>query len=182
MRKGLGNWTKPVLSADEARRVGSLADAQPLTPWPIGMAESNVHVGRLPLSEETRWLYERMMGIARALNTDLYGFDLYGLEAMHYMRYTATERPAVNNYWHMDIGLEKSNEPQRKLSLVLQLSHPDEYDGGDLVIQQANEPFIVPKGIGMLHAFPAWMLHRVTPVTRGARRTIPFWAIGPDFR
>ncbi len=181
--KGPAFWNKLVLNDEEVQRVVALADAGELRAWPIGSVESNIHTGKILLTADTAWLYNRLTEIVRVVNRDQFGFDLYGLEAFGYMRYDATRATATNNYWHMDIDIRASLEPQRKLSCVLQLSDPSEYDGGDLVFQRGNEPeLLVKKARGMMYCFPAYMLHRVTPVTRGVRRTIPFWAIGPDFR
>jgi PKHD-type hydroxylase len=79
----------------------------------------------------------------------------------------------------MDIGAE--NECTRKLSLVVQLSSPDEYEGGGLEIMASSEPVQVTKEKGLICAFPSFILHRVTPVTKGTRRTLVIWIAGPDF-
>jgi PKHD-type hydroxylase len=72
--------------------------------------------------------------------------------------------------------------PPRKLSVVLQLSDPSEYEGGDLEIMNCSEPTQVKKEKGLVTAFPSFMLHRVTPVTKGIRRTLVVWLTGPRFR
>jgi PKHD-type hydroxylase len=44
------------------------------------------------------------------------------------------------------------------------------------------EPTTVDKGLGKVVLFPSFMLHRVTPVTKGIRRSLVVWVTGPAFK
>jgi PKHD-type hydroxylase len=61
------------------------------------------------------------------------------------------------------------------LSATLFLSAPEEYDGGELVIDDVYGAHSVKLPAGDLILYPATSLHRVTPVTRGARLASIFW-------
>lgn len=61
------------------------------------------------------------------------------------------------------------------LSATLFLSEPDDYDGGELVIEEMYGPQSVKLPAGDLVLYPSKSLHRVTPVTRGARVSGFFW-------
>ena len=61
------------------------------------------------------------------------------------------------------------------LSVTLFLSEPDEYDGGELVIEDFYGSHEVKLPAGDLVLYPASSLHMVTPVTRGARVASFFW-------
>ena len=61
------------------------------------------------------------------------------------------------------------------LSATLFLCEPDEYDGGELVIQDTYGTHSVKLPAGHLVLYPGTSLHRVTPVTRGARIASFFW-------
>ena len=61
------------------------------------------------------------------------------------------------------------------VSATLFLSEPDEYDGGDLVVEDLYGTHAVKLPAGHLVLYPASSLHRVTPVTRGARIAAFFW-------
>lgn len=61
------------------------------------------------------------------------------------------------------------------LSATLFLSEPGDYDGGELVIEDAYGPQTVKLPAGDLVLYPSRSLHRVTPVTRGARVSSFFW-------
>ena len=66
--------------------------------------------------------------------------------------------------------------------MVLQLSDPLEYVGGDLQIFTSPEPTSVDKEKGLIAAFPSYVLHKVTPVTQGTRKTLVVWVCGPSFK
>ncbi len=61
------------------------------------------------------------------------------------------------------------------LSATLFLSEPTDYDGGELLIEDAYGPQTVKLPAGDLVLYPSRSLHRVTPVTRGARVSSFFW-------
>lgn len=61
------------------------------------------------------------------------------------------------------------------LSATLFLSEPDDYDGGELIIEEMYGPQSVKLPAGDLVLYPSKSLHSVTPVTRGARVSSFFW-------
>ena len=61
------------------------------------------------------------------------------------------------------------------LSCTLFLSEPGDYDGGELIIEEIYGPQTVKLPAGDLVLYPSKSLHRVTPVTRGARVASFFW-------
>lgn len=128
---------------------------------------------------DTGWIYDRMAFVARQLNAKFYNFDLYGfLEDMQYTIYHGEDNGHYT--WHIDMS--DSAPAARKLSLVLQLSDPSEYEGGDLQVLSAPEPQTIDRKKGLIAGFPSWALHRVTPVTKGIRHTLVVWVCGPSFK
>jgi PKHD-type hydroxylase len=61
------------------------------------------------------------------------------------------------------------------LSATLFLADPDEYDGGELVVEDTYGVHSVKLPSGHLVLYPASSLHHVTPVTRGTRLASFFW-------
>jgi PKHD-type hydroxylase len=61
------------------------------------------------------------------------------------------------------------------LSATLFFAEPDEYDGGELVVEDTYGSKSVKLPAGHMILYPATSLHRVTPVTRGARLSSFFW-------
>jgi PKHD-type hydroxylase len=135
--------------------------------------------GWISLNDETAFLYEKLGYIARHLNGQFFDFDIWGFSED--LQYTIYDSSNAHYTWHVDHGGNVGISP-RKLSLVLQLSDPHEYDGGDLEILASSEPTKITKQKGLVAAFPSYVLHRVTPVTRGVRKTIVVWLTGPRFK
>jgi PKHD-type hydroxylase len=133
----------------------------------------------IEMNQDTEWIYDKLAYIARQLNGEYYNFDLHGF--WEHLQYTVYEGDEKGHYdWHIDAG--PNDECPRKLSIVLQLSDPSEYEGGELQIMTNKDAITIEKKKGFLVAFPSYQLHRVTPVTSGVRRTLVVWATGPAFR
>jgi PKHD-type hydroxylase len=129
-------------------------------------------------SPETKWIYDRMQSVIRMLNDKIWQFDITGFsEDFQYTIYQGSEGGHYD--WHVDQGdLAK----RRKLSLSLQLTDPCLYEGCELQLHAANQIEGAPKTRGTLIAFPSYVLHRVTPITRGVRKSLVVWTTGPKFR
>jgi PKHD-type hydroxylase len=60
------------------------------------------------------------------------------------------------------------------------MSEPEEYDGGELRLYPQGLNYVtMPKQRGMAVVFRSHIVHEVTPVTRGKRRSLVIWASGP---
>lgn len=81
--------------------------------------------------------------------------------------------------YHIDNAIRQvRNSPERvrtDVSSTLFFSDPDSYDGGELVIQDTYGTHRVKFAAGDLVLYPATSLHKVEPVTRGARIASFFW-------
>lgn len=138
-------------------------------------------VAFLQPSDDTMWFFDRMAYVARQLNGQFYKFDLYGFsEGMQYTIYNSENEDHYS--WHTDAGPDHSIMPPRKFSLVLQLSDSKDYEGGDLQLYVSSEPTTVVKQRGLIAGFPSYVLHRVTPVTSGIRKSLVVWTCGPSFK
>jgi PKHD-type hydroxylase len=134
-------------------------------------------VSWLSNTPETRWVFEKLGFIASRLNANHFGFDLTGFgESLQLTHYDQSENGMYG--WHQDYNAGVS----RKLSLVLQLSDPSEYEGGNLQLKTESEPLTVKKQRGLVIAFPSYVLHQVTPVIQGNRQSLVAWVSGPQFK
>ena len=82
----------------------------------------------------------------------------------------------------MDCGFNVENTMTRKLSCVMLLNDPSEYEGGDFEVMTNNQPLKIEFIKGRLIVFPSYILHRVTPIKSGVRRTLVNWISGPHFK
>jgi PKHD-type hydroxylase len=90
-------------------------------------------------------------------------------------RYAVGERHTA----HQDLHAGAAG---RKLAGVVQLSEPDDYAGGHLVMSFAHHRVPMPRARGTLVAFPGWTVHEVTPITRGVRWSLCVNGFGPRLR
>jgi predicted 2-oxoglutarate/Fe(II)-dependent dioxygenase YbiX len=128
--------------------------------------------------QKNLWLYERLWQAACEANQNFFGVEITGMqEKVQLARYDATERGFYT--WHTDFA---DLAPKRKLSMSVQLSSPEDYDGGDLELYFRDPPYQGDKSRGALIVFPSFLLHRVTPVTRGTRWSLVIWVSGPRWR
>jgi PKHD-type hydroxylase len=136
-------------------------------------------VHRAPESED---IYLRMEAIVLRLNAEHFRAELSGLSTMQYAVYRESESGYFD--WHSDYGRDRGDPGQepRKLTLSLQLSDGSSYDGCDLEARAAYPLDVAPRERGTLVAFRATVLHRVTPITRGVRKSLVAWATGPEYR
>jgi len=128
-------------------------------------------------SDETYWIFERLAGAAIDINKNHFQFELSGFsEGLQFTEYVA---PVGKYGWHAD---NSPNQVIRKLTLVAQLSDPNDYDGGLLQINPAGNEETPDLSRGQVVAFPSHVLHQVTPVTAGSRYSLVVWATGPRFK
>lgn len=131
--------------------------------------------------ETTEWIWDRMAYIMRDVCSHWYGYNLTGyMDAIQYSEYHTDTGTNGHYDWHTD-SLGDNVDLQRKLSMSILLSDPSEYEGGELQLMMGKNPTLCEqeKGIGII--FPSFRLHRVTPVTRGVRKSLVLWASGPSF-
>jgi len=91
-------------------------------------------------------------------------------------RYDASEGHAFGE--HVDNAIRYLPDGGRirtDLSATLFLSQPDEYDGGELVVEDRYGTHEIKLPAGDMIVYPASSLHRVEPVTRGTRFAAFFW-------
>lgn len=174
---------------EELNRIEEIANCREKNDGQVGGADSGIKDPNIRTSEvswieyanDSEWLYSRLAYIVNQLNGQFYKFDLYGFS--EHFQYTVYRGENSSHYdWHIDSGMDNGKLSPRKLSLVLQLSDPEEYDGGELEIMIGKNPTRVTKQKGLIAVFPSFRVHRVTPVTRGIRKSLVVWITGPSFR
>ena len=125
-----------------------------------------------------------------ALNQKFYNFKLDGYDSVQLAEY----REGCFYDEHLDMFLGEptevlsgsKNDPllfgTRKLSGVILLSKPTEFEGGEFKMNLGyDETEEVELEQGMLVLFPSFFLHQITTVTKGRRRSLVFWINGPKF-
>jgi len=150
----------------------------------VGVNDSSIRrsgLHWLPNNNETQWVFETLGHVVSSLNAQFFGFDLTGFgEQIQLTNYDGSEQGMYG--WHVDMG-PHTTSPCRKLSIVVQLSDPVDYEGGVLELQPSGKDVVkMRKQRGLVVAFPSWTLHQVTPVTQGNRQSLVAWISGPPFK
>jgi PKHD-type hydroxylase len=152
----------------------------------------------------SHWMGGLMWHYIEKTNRENYLYDLIGFEGetLQYSEY----REGEYYTWHVDAGLpacsqqaslgvggcdqvrahEKNllnSELVRKLSFSLQLSSPEEYEGGQLqFLGDEGNSFFAPKQKGTVVIFDSRTRHRVRKVTKGVRKSLVGWVLGPRWK
>jgi PKHD-type hydroxylase len=129
-------------------------------------------------SPKTEWLYDKLMDLAVIANKELWNFDLVSM--VDSIQYTEYHEGGGHYGYHLDIGAGSAS--LRKVSIVVQLSDPADYDGGQFEVLRGMNPEPLPNTQGAVLLFPSYVMHRVTPVTRGTRRSLVIWVGGSHYR
>jgi len=126
---------------------------------------------------ENDWIYNKLASLAIKTNNERYWFDLLGFhQELQLTKYSKGDFFD----WHLDFGSGEISA--RKLSMTIQLSDPDDYEGGDLQFMMNQKVVNAPREKGTIIIFPSFVMHRVTPITKGVRQSIVGWVSGPPYR
>lgn len=177
------NWAylDNCLNKEQCNKVISLGESLlPETATTMSGSNSNIRDSKvswiLP-SQESEWLFRHMTDVVNFFNDKFFRFDLDGFgEGFQFTKYEAPHGQYVP---HIDKAFGKII---RKLSIVVQLSNPNDYEGGSLGIHLSEKPIFVKKTQGYCVCFPSHILHGVQPVTRGTRYSLVAWITGPEFK
>jgi PKHD-type hydroxylase len=147
----------------------------------VDAGKRTTDISWLTCTPETVQLWHKISNVVAEVNRSFFHFDLTGCyEPMQLGIYK--EDDGGHYDWHTDSSMTDSKVP-RKLSMTLLLSDPSEFEGGNLEIKpHSDEPIKLEMVKGRAWFFPSYVLHRVTPVTKGIRRSLVLWVGGPAFK
>jgi len=127
--------------------------------------------------DDMDWVFRKVTDITLNLNERFFKFDIFGLnEGFQFTNYIA---PSGRYGKHVDRDI---NMPVRKLSISIQLTDPEEYEGGDFYLSNDDKETLMDKTQGTLIMFPSYVLHEVMPVTKGTRNSLVTWVTGKQFK
>tara|TARA_R100001129_G_scaffold186639_2_gene179491 strand:- start:935 stop:1573 length:639 start_codon:yes stop_codon:yes gene_type:complete len=140
-----------------------------------------------------QWVYDEIFPYIRTANVNSgWNFQWDWAESCQFTKYK------LNQYygWHQDswdkIYTDKKNQNLngkiRKLSVTVNLTEGDEYEGGNLMFDLSN-PDIKnniltakeAKNKGSVIVFPSFNWHQVSPVTKGTRYSLVIWCCGKPY-
>jgi len=173
---------------DNARGIKGQPDA------PLPEVIRNNTVCWLDQSEDSSWIYDKISNLITELNEQKYHFDIDFLQKIQLTEYTAVNHEAGQFYKsHIDSCIAGWVDSQRKLSMTIQLTPSDKYEGGDLLLFGDKNDMVLDRPnflkniqqrreFGAAIIFPSFLEHEVTPVTKGTRHSLVAWMQGPNWR
>lgn len=129
-------------------------------------------------------LFDLMWRYMRIMNNDWFGYNVTHLPPMQFTEYDASYQGEYKR--HQDIFWLNPSNRHRKVSLVLQLTDPSEYEGGNLNIESlignpTDADRLSMRQRGSVVAFTSYTWHALEPVTAGRRYSLVAWFEGPKF-
>ena len=112
------------------------------------------------------------------MNKKYFEYDLDYISDLQFTVYNGD----TNDFYVKHIDTLYESTGIRKLSFSIQLSHPDNYEGGELQLHYSNTPDIAKKEQGSMTIFTSHSLHEVTPITKGIRYALVGWVVGPKMK
>lgn len=129
------------------------------------------------------YIFDDLWKMALQANNDFFNIHITRLNFIQLAEYDASYQGEYKTH-HDVFWLNNDDFYHRKLSCVIQLSDPNEYDGGDLELVDVStfpeKEDLRQQGTAVF--FPSFFLHRANPVTRGTRYSIAAWFEGPKWR
>ena len=127
--------------------------------------------------DQNRWIFEKIANAVAVANQLHFDYEIagivHGLQLIHY----TSDGDIKGHYdWHIDAG--KGHVSTRKISLTVQLTDPNLYEGGELVVNDHGGIVSAPNEKGAINMFPSYMPHQVTDVTKGERFALVIWIHG----
>ena len=129
------------------------------------------------LSED--WIKNLLWEYILKINSNAFKIKVENNAEVQFTEYRFDENGHYD--WHHDVNWNGQVDIDRKISLTVQLSNENEYDGGDFEFEEleTNANF---KLKGTIIIFPSYLRHRVTPITSGVRKSLVAWFSGPQWR
>ena len=169
-----------------------------------GVVDADIRNARNTWIPTSHWIGGFVWHYVQRANRENFRYDLSNIdgENLQYTVYGEGEHYG----WHNDAGIEtfyiptksgnrgnpeqitqdfinENCEKVRKLSFSLLLSDPEEYEGGNLqLLDEIGKPYIAPRIKGAITLFDSRTKHRVTKVTKGIRKSIVGWTVGPRWK
>ena len=130
----------------------------------------------IELEESYHWIYEKLMFMADEANK-VFSLDITGFTDN--LQFTEYEGAGSKYGYHMDIGPDNWH---RKLSIVVQLSNPNAYTGGELVLNTGGNEIHCPNEWGSVIIFPSILQHEVMRIQSGNRYSLVSWISGAPWK
>jgi PKHD-type hydroxylase len=127
------------------------------------------------------WLFDELWKMGMQANRDWFNFHITNLSYIQLAEYDESYSGEYKK--HHDVFWVNNDNYHRKLTCVIQLTDPSEYEGGDFEMYDLNQypdkETIRQQGTAIF--LPSFIPHAALPVTRGKRYSLAIWFEGPKW-
>lgn len=129
-------------------------------------------------------IYQPIINLIKKINDEVYKFELLDPEPFQITQYDEKNQGFYKPHMDGTYDHVPHGHGVRKLSLSIQLTPPNYYEGGTFEFPDDKEKFVVEDSMdqGTAIFFPSYMKHGVKPVTKGTRYSLVCWVLGPNFQ
>jgi len=186
-----GEWCyfKSYINKNLCEKIISDSMSIPAHDGNLGVSGANVDYSmrksmvRFINSNDTKfsYLFDIIWKTAISANSDFFNIHITKLDFIQVAEYDQTYQGEYKE--HHDVFWVNNSQYHRKLSCIIQLSDPKDYEGGDFVITDTITQLDSEiKEQGSIIYFPSMLRHKANPVTKGTRYSIAAWFEGPEWR
>ena len=135
-----------------------------------------------PQDKNSKFIKDLIWEYAQQANREVFNVDIREIYDIQYTIYEAKDEGHYN--WHFDTFWANPTSWDRKLSVTIQLSDSEEYEGGDFLLDPQYEPPSAAslRKKGTILVFPSPIRHSVQKVTKGTRKSLVAWIEGPKWK
>ena len=138
-----------------------------------GKVDTSVRISKTAFFPSTSWVTGITRNYMQQANDQAWKFEITNPQGPQFTIYDTNEHYG----FHEDQAILA--ESMRKLSLIIQLTDPSAYEGGDFEFANCKPEV---KERGSILVFPSFLTHKVDAVTSGTRYSLVNWFLGPQFR
>lgn len=142
--------------------------------------DETVRSSKVSWLSDQKWIMDLLFDYVDAANKAAFQVNIHKKAEIQFTEYHGTE--GGHYAWHHDIFWNRSDGLDRKLSVTVQLSDPSDYEGGEFSFSETETPDVISSKIkGTVLVFPSYLVHAVSPVSSGLRRSLVAWFEGPKW-
>ena len=176
----------PIFSPAQCEEIIKVGKSMPQEDASIGFNEKKGRKDYKVRRTDISWIpfnrmpemYQTLERWGKRVNNNHFGFDSIQLGEMAQF----TQYSQRHHYdWHADSAFNMKHQPNvRKLTMVTMLSSPKDFKGGELQIIDDKQKLSLKQGYAIF--FASFIAHRVLPIKKGTRISMPIWFSGPPLK
>lgn len=149
-----------------------------------GRQDDRIRKTKISFLPSNHWINNMLWHYVLDANEANFKFDLTFVSPCQLTNYNVGDFYG----WHHDEDVYNvmlpDSEYMRKLSFIVQLSDWDEYEGGQVQLMPdfKSSPLVIPRSLGSITFFESRLMHRVLKVTKGNRKSLVGWVMGPRWK